>query len=39
VIDFYQDEKDKKFYATIDTRFGAAVENWRYWVASNISTS
>lgn len=39
VIDFYQDEKDKKFYATIDTRFGAAVENWRYWVASAISVS
>ena len=39
VIDFYQDEKDKKFYATIDTRFGACVDNWRYWVASAISTS
>jgi len=39
VIDFYQDEKDKKFYATIDTRFGAGVTNWRYWVAANISTS
>jgi len=39
VIDFYQDEKDKKFYATIDTRFGAVVENWRFWVASAISTS
>jgi hypothetical protein len=39
VIDFYQDEKDKKFYATIDTRFGAGVTNWRYWVASNISVS
>jgi len=39
VIDFYQNETDKKYYATIDTRFGATVENWRYWVASNISTS
>ena len=39
VIDFYQDEKDKKYYATIDTRFGAVVDNWRYWVAANISTS
>jgi hypothetical protein len=39
VIDFYQDEISKKFYATIDTRFGAGVTNWRYWVASNISTS
>lgn len=39
VIDFYQDEVSKKYYATIDTRFGAVVDNWRYWVASNISTS
>lgn len=39
VIDFYQDETDKKYYATIDTRFGACVDNWRYWVAANISTS
>jgi hypothetical protein len=39
VIDFYQDEKDKKFYATIDTRFGAVVDNWRYWVAANLATS
>jgi hypothetical protein len=39
VIDFYQDEKDKKFYATIDTRFGATVNNWRYWVGANLSTS
>ena len=39
VIDFYQDETSKKYYATIDTRFGATVDNWRYWSASNISTS
>ena|SRR3990167_2170625 len=39
VIDFYQDETDKKFYATIDTRFGAVVNNWRYWVAANLATS
>lgn len=39
VIDFYQDEKSKKYYATIDTRFGAGVYNWRYWIASAISTS
>lgn len=39
VIDFYQDETNKKYYATIDTRFGAGVYNWRYWLASNISTS
>jgi len=39
IIDFYQDEKDKKYYATIDTRFGAVVNNWRYWVGANQSTS
>ena len=39
VIDFFQDEKDKKFYATIDARWGAYVENWRFWYAANISTS
>ena len=39
VIDFYQDEVSKKYYATIDTRFGLMVNNWRYWVAANISTS
>ena len=39
VIDFYQDETSKKFYATIDTRFGATVDNFRYWVAANISTA
>lgn len=39
VIDFYQDEKDKKYYATIDTRFGAVVDNFRYWVGANGSTS
>ena len=39
VIDFFQDPNNKKFYATIDARWGAAVENWRYWVGSNFSTS
>jgi hypothetical protein len=39
VIDFFQDDISKKYYATIDTRFGASVQDWRYWVAANISTS
>jgi len=39
VIDFYQDETDRKYYATIDARWGAEVTNWRYWYAANISTS
>ena len=39
VIDFFQDDLSKKYYATIDARFGASVNDWRHWVASNISTS
>ena len=39
VIDFYQDEISKKFYATIDARWGLQVNDWRHWVAANISTS
>ena len=39
VIDFYQNETNKKYYATIDMRFGAGVTNWRFWQANNISTS
>jgi hypothetical protein len=39
VIDFFQDDFSKKYYATIDTRFGAGITNWRYDIASNISTS
>lgn len=38
-IDFYQNEVNKKYYATIDARWGARMENWRYWVGSNFSTS
>ena len=39
VIDFYQDEISKKYYATIDARWGGTVSNWRYWVGANLSTS
>jgi hypothetical protein len=39
VIDFFQDDISKKYYATIDARFGASVQDWRYWVAAGISTS
>lgn len=39
VIDFFQDEISKKYYATIDARWGAMVYNWRYWVGANGSTS
>ncbi len=39
VLDFYQDEVSKKFYATIDARWGGVVTDWRFWYAANISTS
>ncbi len=39
VMDFYQDEVSKKFYATIDARWGGMVKDWRFWYAANISTS
>lgn len=38
-IDFWQDQTTKKYYASIDSRFGAYVKNWRYWVGSQLSTS
>lgn len=39
VIDFYQHETNKKFYATIDARWGAEMNNWRFWGGSNFATS
>jgi len=38
-IEAYQDPKTKNYYVTIDARWGARMENWRYWVGSNFSTS
>jgi hypothetical protein len=38
-IDFWQDETNKDYYASIMTRFGGVVTNWRYWFAANIATS
>ena len=39
VIEFYQNPTNKNFYVTIDTRFGAGVDNWRFWQANSVSTS
>lgn len=39
VINFYQDPKNKNYYATVDARWGATVTDWRYWFASNAPTS
>ena len=38
-ISVYQDEKNKSYIIDIDTRFGAGMNNWRFWQANNISTS
>lgn len=39
VIDFWQDENSKDYYASIITRFGGVVTNWRFWYACNIASS
>lgn len=38
-LDFWQDEETKDYYASIFTRFGGCVTQWRMWYASNLSTS
>lgn len=38
-FDFYQDETNKDFYATLILRWGGCVTNWRFWYACNISSS
>lgn len=39
VIDFYQDPINKNYYATIVARWGAWVNNWRFWAGSQFATS
>jgi len=38
-LDFWQDETSMDYFASIFTRFGGCVNNWRFWYANNISTS
>lgn len=38
-LDFWMDEETKDYYASIFCRFGGCATNWRYWYASNLSTS
>jgi hypothetical protein len=38
-IEFWQDETSKDYFASIFTRFGGCVTNWRYWYACNIASS
>lgn len=35
-LDFWQDETSKDYFASIFTRFGGCVSNWRFWIANNI---
>ncbi len=39
IIEYYRDPKSKKLFVTIDARWGAVVNNWRYWVGNAFSTS
>lgn len=39
VIDVYQNESNNAFVVKIDARFGAGMDNWRFWQANAISTS
>lgn len=36
---FFRDEDNGDFKATINSRFGGRVTNWRYWSGSNFSTT
>jgi len=38
-LDFWQDETNKDYFASIFTRFGGCVTNWRYWYAANIASA
>lgn len=39
VIEYYRDPKSKKLFVTIDARWGAYVQNWRFWQGNAFSTS
>jgi len=39
ILDFWQDELNKDYFASIFTRFGGAVTNWRFWYAQNTATT
>lgn len=36
MLDFWQDETSKDYFASIFTRFGGCVTNWRHWIANNV---
>ena len=38
-LDFWQDETSKDYFASVFTRFGGCITNWRYHYACNISST
>ena len=38
-LDFWQDETSKDYFASVFTRFGGCITNWRYHYACNIASS
>jgi len=38
-LDFWQDETNKDYFASIFTRWGGVVTNWRQWYANNVSST
>ena len=38
-IDFFQNEIQKSYTATVYTRFGGAVTSWKMWISANIGNS
>jgi len=39
LLDFFQDDRNKDYYANIFTRWGGCVKNWRYLYGCNLATS
>jgi len=39
MLDFWRDETSLDYFASIFTRWGGCITNWRYWYANNIATS
>jgi hypothetical protein len=38
-LDFWQDETNKDYFASIFARWGGCVTQWRYWMAQNIAST
>jgi hypothetical protein len=39
VLTSWQDNDTGSFYIKIDARFGVMIDNWRYWIGSNVDVS